>query len=79
MVNLQGTKVPLYGAGSTLTVAQNGVVVVPLTIKFEIRSRGNVVGKLVRTKHKKKISCPVVIDSTKTKPIKFKKSSCTYD
>jgi hypothetical protein len=77
-VNLRGSKVPLYGAGSTLIVSQNGAVV-PLIIKFEIRSRGNVVGKLVRTKHKRLISCPVVIDSTKTKPIKFKKRSCTYD
>ncbi|PON88440.1 Late embryogenesis abundant protein [Trema orientale] len=78
VVNLEGSKVPLYGAGSTLTVSPTGAVV-PLTLKFEIRSRGNVVGKLVRTKHKRQISCSVVIDSTKTNPIKFKKSSCTYD
>lgn len=76
LVNLEGTKVPLYGAGSTLTVSQ---IVVPLTLNFEIRSRGDVVGKLVRTKHKRQISCPVMIDSTRTKPIKFKKNSCTYD
>ncbi|PON34079.1 Late embryogenesis abundant protein [Parasponia andersonii] len=78
VVNLEGSKVPLYGAGSTLTVSPTGAMV-PLTLKFEIRSRGNVVGKLVRTKHKRQISCSVVIDSTKTNPIKFKKSSCTYD
>lgn len=79
VVNLEGSKVPLYGAGSTLTVSPTGAAVVPLTLKLEIRSRGNVVGKLVRTKHKRQISCSVVIDSTKTNPIKFKKSSCTYD
>lgn len=78
LVNLEGTKVPLYGAGSTLSESQNGVVV-PLTLHLEIRSRGNVVGKLVRTKHKRQISCPVVIDSTKIKPIKFNKNSCSYD
>ncbi|WCJ40775.1 Late embryogenesis abundant protein group 2 [Euphorbia peplus] len=77
-VIIKGDKVPLYGAGSSLTVSQTGIQI-PLTLKFEIKSRGNVVGKLVRTKHKKQISCPVVIDSTRTKPIKFKKSSCTYD
>ncbi|KAJ7963005.1 Late embryogenesis abundant protein [Quillaja saponaria] len=78
-VNLEGNKVPLYGAGSTITVSQNGVLIIPLTLKFEIRSDGNVVGKLVRTKHRKHISCPLVIDSTSTKPIKFKPNSCTYD
>ncbi|KAJ9179197.1 hypothetical protein P3X46_011012 [Hevea brasiliensis] len=77
-VIVEGDKIPLYGAGSSLTVSQPGIVV-PLTLKFEIRSRGNVVGKLVRTKHKKLISCPVVLDSTSSKPIKFKKGTCTYD
>lgn len=77
-VNLEGNKVPLYGAGSSVTVSQTGVEV-PLALKFEIRSRGNVVGKLVRTKHRKKITCPLVINSSGTKPIKFKKNSCTYD
>ncbi|MBA0812307.1 hypothetical protein Gohar_026285 [Gossypium harknessii] len=75
---LEGKKVPLYGAGSTLTFTQNGAAEIPLVLKFEVRSRGNVVGKLVRTKHRKQISCPLVIDSTKTKLIKFKKTTCTY-
>ncbi|KAJ7951767.1 Late embryogenesis abundant protein [Quillaja saponaria] len=75
-VNLEGNKVPLYGAGSSITVSQTGVVI-PLTLKFEIRSRGNVVGKLVRTKHRKQISCPLIVDSKRTKPVKFRKNSCT--
>lgn len=78
VVHLEGTKVPLYGAGSTSTDSQNGGVV-PLTLKFEIRSRGHVVGKLVKTKHKKQISCSVDIDSISTKPIKFKRHACTYN
>ena len=76
---VEGNKVPLYGAGSSLTVAQTGNIVIPLTLKFEILSRGNVVGKLVRTKHRRQISCPLVIDSSSPKPIKFKKNTCTYD
>uniref|UniRef100_A0A5B7A3H7 Uncharacterized protein n=1 Tax=Davidia involucrata TaxID=16924 RepID=A0A5B7A3H7_DAVIN len=76
-VNLEGTKVPLYGAGSSLVASDNGVEV-PLTLQFEIRSRGDVVGKLVRTRHQRQVSCPLVIDSTRTKPIKFKKDSCIY-
>ncbi|GAA0146258.1 hypothetical protein LIER_06259 [Lithospermum erythrorhizon] len=79
-VNLQGTKVPLYGAGSALadsTSINNGVQI-PLKLEFEVRSRGEVVGKLVRTTHKKKISCSLVLDSTRTKPIKFNKDACVY-
>lgn len=78
LVNIEGTKIPLYGAGSNLVVANNGVVQIPLTLEFEIRSRGDVVGKLVRTKHRKRISCSLVIDSSSNKPIKFKKDSCVY-
>lgn len=76
-VNLEGLRVPLYGAGSALNETSNGFQV-PLELKFEIRSRGHVVGKLVTTRHRRRISCSLVIDSTKSKPIKFRKNSCTY-
>lgn len=78
-VNLEGNKVPLYGAGSSLTVNSQTGGEVPLTLKFGIRSRGEVVGKLVKTTHKKQISCPLAIDILSNKPIKFKKTSCTYE
>lgn len=65
LVMLEGTKVPLYGAGSSLTVTPTGGEV-PLMLNFEIRSRGDVVGKLVRTRHRKQISCPLVIDPSNT-------------
>ncbi|KAJ4834649.1 hypothetical protein Tsubulata_035069, partial [Turnera subulata] len=74
-VTVEGNKVPLYGAGSNLVFSQTGVVV-PSTLKFEIQSQGNVVGKLVKTKYRKHISCPVVLDSSNSKPIKFKKNTC---
>ncbi|XP_057967417.1 uncharacterized protein LOC131157358 [Malania oleifera] len=77
-VNLEGDKVPLYGAGSSLAVSQSGGEV-PLRLEFELRSRGNVVGKLVRTKHRRQIACSFVIDTINTKPTKFKKNSCVYD
>ncbi|KAJ8755904.1 hypothetical protein K2173_024449 [Erythroxylum novogranatense] len=54
-VTVEGSKVPMYGAGSSLTVSETGIVL-PLTLKFEIKSRGNVVRKLVRTKHRKRVS-----------------------
>ncbi|XP_058780546.1 uncharacterized protein LOC131654140 [Vicia villosa] len=78
-VNLEGNKIPLYGAGSSMTVSQTGSVEVALVLKFEISSRGDVVGKLVRTTHHKEVACPLVINSSGTKPIKFKKDSCTYE
>uniref|UniRef100_A0A2N9EH82 Late embryogenesis abundant protein LEA-2 subgroup domain-containing protein n=1 Tax=Fagus sylvatica TaxID=28930 RepID=A0A2N9EH82_FAGSY len=77
-VNLEGNKVPLYGAGSSLLVSSNDGVV-PLKLQFQIKSRGDVVGKLVRVKHRRQISCPLVINSISTKPIKFKKNSCTFE
>ncbi|XP_072998755.1 uncharacterized protein [Typha latifolia] len=76
-VVLHGEKVPLYGAGAGLALSSTGGAV-PLTLDFMIASRGYVVGKLVRVTHRKYISCPLVVDSKKTKPIKFSQKSCTY-
>lgn len=77
-VNLQGNMVPLYGVGASLIVSEkNGEV--PMMLAFEVRSRANVVGKLVRSNHRRHISCSLVIDSRKNKPIKLKEDSCTYD
>lgn len=78
IVNIQGTKVPLYGADSSLLASTKEGIQVPLKLEFEIRTRGNVVGNLVRTTHKRKVSCAVLIDSSNNKPIKFKKDACSY-
>lgn len=77
-VTLQGNMVPLYGAGASLALSENGGRV-PLTLEFVIQSRGDVVGKLVRTKHHRHVSCTVVLDSAKTKPNKVSQQSCEYD
>lgn len=78
LVNLQGNKVPLYGAGASLeALDKNGNI--PMMLVFEVHSRGNVVGKLVRSKHRKHISCSLDIDSRNSKPMKIKANSCTYD
>lgn len=77
-VNMQGSKVPLYGAGASLTgLVDNGKI--PMTLVFEVRSRGNVVGKLVRSKHRRHVSCTVAIDSHNNQPIKLKENACTYN
>lgn len=78
IVSLQATKVPLYGAGSSLVVSDTGVFEIPLMLEFEIRSKGEVVGKLVTTKHRRQISCTLILKSNIIKPMKFEKSSCTY-
>lgn len=77
-VNLQGIKVPLYGAGGSLAVLDNDSEV-PMTLVFEVKSKGHVVGKLVKSTHRRRISCSLDIDSHKTKPIKFKHDSCTFE
>ncbi|EYU21459.1 hypothetical protein ABFS83_09G104900 [Erythranthe nasuta] len=76
LVHIEGTKVPLYGAGSNLVITDNAVFKLPLRLEFELISQGDVVGKLVRTKHRRRVSCPVVIDSTSSKPIVLNKDSC---
>lgn len=76
-MNVEGLRVPLYGAGSAINETKTGYQV-PLKLKFDIRSRGDVVGKLVTTRHRKHISRSLVIDTGKSKPIKFKKNSCEY-
>ncbi|KAJ8479718.1 hypothetical protein OPV22_023445 [Ensete ventricosum] len=74
---LHGEKVPLYGAGAGMALSSTGGQV-PFTLDFEIISRGDVIGKLVRVKHRKHVSCQLVVDSSKNKPIKFARNSCTY-
>ncbi|KAG6662251.1 uncharacterized protein LOC122304983 [Carya illinoinensis] len=77
-VNLQGNKVPLYGAGGSLALSENNGEV-PMLLDFEVKSRGNVVGRLVRSKHRRHVSCSLLIDSHNNKPTKLKENSCTYD
>lgn len=72
---IHGEKVPLYGAGGSLMLSSAGGAV-PLTLDFDLTSRGYVIGKLVRVTHKVHVTCPVVVDAKKTKPIKFSKKAC---
>ncbi|KAG4992082.1 hypothetical protein JHK87_025539 [Glycine soja] len=77
-LNLQGSKVSLYGAGASLIgLVDNGKI--PMTLVFDVRSRGNIVGKLVMSKHRRRVSCSVAIDSHNIKPIKLKENACTYN
>ena len=73
---IHGEKVPLYGAGGGLSLSSNGGLV-PLTVDFDLTSRGYVIGKLVRVTHKVHVTCHIIIDAKKTKPIRFSKKACT--
>lgn len=74
LIEVKAFRAPLYGAGSGLVASDNNFIEIPLILKFEIMTEGHVVGKLVRARHRKHISCPLVINSTRNKPIKFKNS-----
>ena len=73
---IHGEKVPLYGAGGSLMLSSRGGAA-PLKLDFDLTSRGYVIGKLVRVTHKAHVTCPIVVDAKKTKPIRFSKKACT--
>ncbi|KAL6627140.1 hypothetical protein ACP70R_030866 [Stipagrostis hirtigluma subsp. patula] len=76
-VLVHGEKTPLYGAGATLGLSSTGGAV-PLTLQLKVRTRGYVIGKLVRVTHGKRVKCPVVISSGSSKPVRFIQSACSY-
>ncbi|KAL2928507.1 NDR1/HIN1-like protein 1 [Bienertia sinuspersici] len=78
-ITVEGDKVPLYGAGSSIEVSSERSGQVPFMLAMEIRSRGDVVGKLVRTSHRLHAFCNVTVDYLSTKPIKFRKNTCSYE
>lgn len=74
-INLVGSKVPLYGAGADLADSDhNGGV--PVKLEFEIRSRANIVGNLVKSRHKKHLSCFFFISSNNNTFVKFTNKTC---
>ncbi|CAD6240680.1 unnamed protein product [Miscanthus lutarioriparius] len=75
-----GEKTPLYGAGATLAVANDagGKGKVPLTLELAVRTRGHVIGRLVRVKHAVRVRCPVAIDPGSSRPVRFRRSDCSY-
>ncbi|KAL5556992.1 hypothetical protein UlMin_039228 [Ulmus minor] len=78
-VTLKGSSIPLYGGGASLT-SLNGAPLqpVPLTLNFMVRSRANVLGKLVKPKFYKRIECSVVMDPKKMNKAIALKNKCAY-
>ncbi|GFY95951.1 hypothetical protein Acr_11g0002570 [Actinidia rufa] len=82
-VSVMGNKIPLYGSGvmlsSSMGTTTTTTVQVPLKLNFVVRSKANVLGKLVKPKFYKRIECSIVFDKKKFNvPISLK-NSCTYD
>ncbi|PIM97802.1 hypothetical protein CDL12_29724 [Handroanthus impetiginosus] len=78
LVRVMGRGVPLYGAGTALAAADASGGGIPLKFEFEVQTRGYLVGKLVQTKHRTRASCPLLINSKRTKQIIFEHDSCQY-
>ncbi|KAI8548672.1 hypothetical protein RHMOL_Rhmol07G0292700 [Rhododendron molle] len=79
-VSVMGDKIPLYGSGASLS-SSSGMTTLPVPVKlnFVVRSRGNVLGKLVSPKFHKEIECSINYDQKNLNvPISLK-NSCTYD
>lgn len=75
-VTLHGEKTPLYGAGATFVLTDTDGV--PLTADLAVRTRGYVIGRLVRVTHAKRVRCPVLVSSLTDRPIMIAQTACSY-
>ncbi|KAF7028877.1 hypothetical protein CFC21_040736 [Triticum aestivum] len=75
-VTLHGEKTPLYGAGATFVLTDTDGV--PLTVDLAVRTRGYVIGRLVRVTHAKRVRCPVLVSSLTDRPIMIAQTACSY-
>lgn len=75
---VEGHQVPVYGAVPILD--GGGTVSLPLNLTFVVRSRANILGRLVKSKFYTHISCQVALSGTHVgKPINLATpGSCTY-
>ncbi|XP_074295367.1 uncharacterized protein LOC141623182 [Silene latifolia] len=79
-VQIQGDKVPLYGASHNLNSNDKGAPIspVPMTLNFRVRSRAYVLGRLVKPKFYKTINCLIIMDPKKMNVAFSFKKNCTY-
>ncbi|XP_041004565.1 uncharacterized protein LOC121249822 [Juglans microcarpa x Juglans regia] len=78
-VILKGSNIPLYGGGASLS-SLNGAPIrpVPLTLKFMVRSKAYVLGKLVKPRFYKRVECSVIMDPKKMSKAISLKNKCTH-
>lgn len=79
-VQVIGDSVPLYGGGYSINTNNKGEVLspVPLALNFRVRSRAYVLGRLVKPKFYKAISCIVFMNPKKMNVAMSLKNNCTY-
>ncbi|CAM8926207.1 unnamed protein product [Rhodiola kirilowii] len=66
-VSVIGRRIPLYGSGAGLSSSTGTLTVpVPLNLRFTVRSRAYVLGKLVRPKFYKSVDCKLIFDPKKS-------------
>ncbi|XP_076949383.1 uncharacterized protein LOC143622009 [Bidens hawaiensis] len=76
-VSVIGDKVPLYGSGQLLKSSKGiPTAPVPLKLRFVVRSRGYVLGKLVKPKFYHRIECSVAFDPNKINVPMTLKNKC---
>lgn len=78
-VTVIGDQIPLYGSGDGLSSSTGTATLpVPLKLSFVIRSKANVLGKLVQPKFDKEIDCSVNYDPKKIN-VAIALKNCTYN
>lgn len=80
-IAVAGSQVPLYGGGSNLNSGSNGyaLAVVPLELKFVVRARAHVLGRLVKSKFYRHVHCSLYLREKRLgKPVRDLNRACDY-
>ena len=75
-------QIPMYGSGAGMSTSATGTSTLPvhLSLSFKVRSKANVLGKLVQPKFYKRIDCSVTFDPKKLNvAMSLGKNNCTYN
>lgn len=76
---VEGTQIPLYGVGASISGSNEHPVDVPLGLTFVIRSRAYVLGKLVKHTFKTNIHCSLTFKQSRLGKLVDLKNSCRLD
>ncbi|KAG6546385.1 hypothetical protein Mapa_012125 [Marchantia paleacea] len=75
-VSVHTNKAPVYGAGPSLTSTVSAGQGVQLQLQIYVKSRANVVWKIVRPKYTRRITCNIIVDSSKSGNLKLLQKVC---
>ncbi|KAL2612779.1 hypothetical protein R1flu_024471 [Riccia fluitans] len=76
VVSVHANKVPVYGAGPSLTSLFSNEQGVPLQLEINVNSRANVVWRIVRPKYTRSITCNISVDPSKNGNLKLLQKKC---